>query len=547
MIKYAYFALFFTALHAAEIEDTLSQAEKMPVLKAVVLTDKVSDKISSNESGFVAKAVDIPNGIKQLKNQLSDSFIGKPLTDELISDLQKELMIYFKDQGTPFTAVCIPDQKVQNGILQVQINESQIDEIICSNNNWFSNRCITRKAQLKKGDRLCCEKIMNDLAWLDRNPFIHAEAVFSPGKDPYTTNVELKVNDRCPFEVFIGADNTGTDYTGNARIFAGATWGNAFNRGDILSYQFSTTNKYSKYYAHFGQYIAFLPWKNSLNLYGGYSRTCPDITDFTSQGVYTQVSARYTIPLMPLYKPPFHEFAFGVDYKNTNNNLNFIGDDTIPVISEKIVNLFQFVGSYTYGNICGCHEISFNAELFWSPGKILDHQSDANYNSLRAGADASYVYGRVALSDIWQLPCCFKAYGLLRGQLASETLLPSEQFGIGGYDTVRGYDEREYNGDDAVVLNLELRSPDLRYCCNTKYFNKHRIFFLTFLDYGYGHQITVIEGQDSSENLISLGLGLRYFMCDKLSFRADYGFKLRDTKLGGSSLGKFHLGGFLTF
>lgn len=538
MIKSLFFTLFISVLYTEIIEP-------IPVLKGVVLTENLLEE-TLNQEGFSAKGIEIPNGLEDLQKTLSSSFIGKPLTEDLICNLQKELSLYYKNQGASFTAILIPDQKVTNGVVQVEVRDSCIDDVTFSSNRWFSRKGLQRKVQLKKGDRLCCEKVMNDLAWLNRNPFICAQAIFCPGKDLYTTNVELKINDRIPFEVFVGADNTGTDFTGNARFFAGATWGNTFNRGDILSYQFSTTTDVNLFYAHFGQYLIFLPWKHSLNMYGGYSRTCPDIENFMSEGFFSQLSCRYTIPIKPLYKPPFHEFAVGVDYKNTNNNLNFIGDDNIPVISKKNINLLQFVGSYTLGFVRPCHEFSFNLELFWSPGQLLDHQSDSNFESLRAGAKANYVYGRALFSDIFALPRCFEGYVLFRGQVASIALLPSEQFGIGGYDTVRGYDEREFNGDDAFVMNLELRTPNFHFSGH-RFFNKHRLFFLTFLDYGIGYDITKIEGQPSTENLLSIGLGARYFLCDRLSFRVDYGFKLLDTNLGGSSLGKFHLGGFITF
>lgn len=47
-------------------------------------------------------------------------------------------------------------------------------------------------------------------------------------------------------------------------------------------------------------------------------------------------------------------------------------------------------------------------------------------------------------------------------QLTNKALLPIEQFGIGGLDTVRGYRQNLYIGDSGVVGTLELRLPLLR-------------------------------------------------------------------------------------
>jgi len=38
-------------------------------------------------------------------------------------------------------------------------------------------------------------------------------------------------------------------------------------------------------------------------------------------------------------------------------------------------------------------------------------------------------------------------------------LISGEQFGLGGADSVRGFEEREISGDDGIQLNLETHSP----------------------------------------------------------------------------------------
>src|SRR5262249_40509221 len=47
----------------------------------------------------------------------------------------------------------------------------------------------------------------------------------------------------------------------------------------------------------------------------------------------------------------------------------------------------------------------------------------------------------------------------LTGQTSDTNLIPSEQLGAGGDDTVRGYDERAANGSVGFLASQELRSP----------------------------------------------------------------------------------------
>ena len=49
----------------------------------------------------------------------------------------------------------------------------------------------------------------------------------------------------------------------------------------------------------------------------------------------------------------------------------------------------------------------------------------------------------------------------LQLQATPDPLIPNEEFGAGGLDTVRGYLESETLGDNAAALQLELRSPSL--------------------------------------------------------------------------------------
>ena len=76
-----------------------------------------------------------------------------------------------------------------------------------------------------------------------------------------------------------------------------------------------------------------------------------------------------------------------------------------------------------------------------------------------AGASASYICDNVQVTRVTRLPYDLNWIVRLSGQLASTELLPSEQLGTGGTDSVRGYDPRVINGSQGVLASTELRSP----------------------------------------------------------------------------------------
>ena len=104
-------------------------------------------------------------------------------------------------------------------------------------------------------------------------------------------------------------------------------------------------------------------------------------------------------------------------------------------------------------------------------------------------------------------------------------LLPSEEMGFGGMETVRGYDERFVNGDRGFVINSEIHTPQIAL---GNWFGSSvpdTLEGLVFCDYGSAGVIEPASGPDHFE-LASVGVGLRYRMSRYIDLRMDYGFQL---------------------
>ena len=102
---------------------------------------------------------------------------------------------------------------------------------------------------------------------------------------------------------------------------------------------------------------------------------------------------------------------------------------------------------------------TFGLQGYFSPGGVTDLKSDAAFDDARKLAEAQYAYARFNLERATRLPADFS--WIVRGivQVATGNLLASEQLGMGGYATARGYEEREGNGDQGWFVSNELRSP----------------------------------------------------------------------------------------
>src|SRR5262249_18545511 len=176
--------------------------------------------------------------------------------------------------------------------------------------------------------------------------------------------------------------------------------------------------------------------------------------------------------------------------------------------------------------------------------------NDKDFNGLRQDAKAQYFYARLTAERVTRLPWDFS--WILRGwgQVSTERLLPSEELALGGYSTVRGYDERVILGDNGWIINNEIRTPPLLL---GNLFNlpngRDEIQFLAFFDAGRETVIDSLPGADITNpdrTLCSTGLGFRYTMSRNLALRLDYGFPLTEKSLNQHP-NRTHVGVMLSF
>jgi hemolysin activation/secretion protein len=540
-------AALLTLVPFSAFPEELSQEQEAPnhTIKGILLVSElVTTEFEEDIEGVKVLDLSIPGDPKKLGKALEEIAIGKPISEERLTLLKHEIIRFYRNHDHPLVVVHIPEQDITDGVIQIVVLEGKLGKIRCKGNRWFNNKILHSYLDIEPGEAVTNDTLLTDVAWMNRNPFRRTDVVFTPGEEFGTTDIELVTKDRFPFRVYGGGDNTGNDATGNERWFAGFNWGNAFGCDHQLNFQYTTSSDFHNFQSYTANYYWPLPWRHIILLFGGFATVHPDLSCkdkefgiFKSHGHSGQASFRYQIPLGKLYRPKIQEIQAGFDFKNTNNNLEFIGDDAIPIIT-KTVNIGQFAFGYNWGKETNHHKFSLALESYWSPGKIFPNQSNADFENLRPGAKNRYIYGKATLGDVYRFPINFCLALLLRGQLSSQNLLPSEQFGIGGYNTVRGYDEREVNVDNAFVGNLEVHSFPFHLFKSWG----DELLFIGFLDYGVGGNHKTLPDEKNSEFLLGVGPGIRYTINPYLSLRVDWGFPLHKLNFDNNRMSKVHFG-----
>jgi hemolysin activation/secretion protein len=353
--------------------------------------------------------------------------------------------------------------------------------------------------------------------------------LYTAGAQAGMTDVILTVEDRPPYQVYVGTENNGMVGTERNRIVSGFSVGKLFGLDHIINFQYTGAYDYQRFSACSGQYMMLLPWGHMINIYGGYSALHANIvTPHNSNvGKSIQSSFRYTIPCHQ--EPGFMgEVSLGFDFKSTNNTLAFT---SAFANYSSIVNVSQLVAEYRLWREWPTRRVEITTQAYWSPGEILPHESNSDYNALRPGAVNKWIYGRTTFRYLERLPMGFTFSFWARGQYSSQNLLPSEQMGIGGYSTVRGYDENQLTMDRAFIANVEFRTPAIPVIAMIrKYPVKDGLQFLVFADYGMGNNHNAIGTKNIlyRDYLLGVGPGVRYTLDPYVSARLDWGIRLHN-------------------
>ena len=557
-----------SAEEAAKV--SLDDAVIAPQLKGLVIAGSTNGFNSDGLEGITGLKVRGPDFLKKESfKKVVAPFLGRPVSNTRIRQLQRDIIFYCREQDHPIIDAWYPPQEVKDGILQMVVFVGKLGKVSVDNpgKKWFSDEFVQRNVRLQPGEPVRESKLLEDVNWLNRNPFFRDVNVNFKQGELGATDLDLKVQDRFPLRVYGGVDDTGNLIVGDYRVFGGFNWGNAFGLDHQLNYQYTRDIDFKFFQAHSASYIVPLPWRHAITLFGSYSDLHADLASLgfaplEQDGTSYQASIRYTVPL-PKIKRFNHELSAGFDYKGSDFRVQF---DRKPVFNTP-TEIGQAVLAYRALLPDGLGSTSFGAEGYYSPGGMFPDNTDANFTRTRPGASADYIYGRFDVERGTKLPFtsdwkrkaldeCFA--WVVRGtlQISDGNLLPSEQLGIGGYSTVRGYDERLGNGDEGWVINNEIRTPayrlgnllGLQTILATN--SVSTLQFLGFFDYGAVQLVDPTPGFDPHVNLVSVGAGLRMNVARNFALRFDYGFQLTEKELSqqiGRDTSRGHFSAVLSF
>jgi hemolysin activation/secretion protein len=149
----------------------------------------------------------------------------------------------------------------------------------------------------------------------------------------------------------------------------------------------------------------------------------------------------------------------------------------------------------------------------------------AGFDAKRYQASGSFIYLRGELARTDEGPFGIQFFEKVQGQFTGDPLIGSEQFAVGGIDSVRGYLEAQAVGDFGLGAQLEVRSPSLGKLLGAGWVTDWRFF--TFVDAARAGLREPLPEQVHAFPLWSLGGGTRFSLFEHLAGALEVGVPMR--------------------
>ncbi len=422
-------------------------------------------------------------------------FRGRNKSADDVEKARAALEKAYHDKGYQTVSVSVPQQNAQAKVITLKVVELKVGRLRVKNARYFDLDKIKDKAgSLQEGTVPNFNDVTKDIVALNQWPDRRVTPALRAGRLNSTVHYDnlWQLGHSLSFSYQVAPQRPG-----DAEVFSGSYLARVPNV-DWLS-------------------VLFYAVKSSSNVatIGG--------TNVIGPGEIFGGRAVMTLPTRDNF---FHTLSVGLDYKHFDQTVK-LGTDGF----SSPVTYYPVVASYSATFQNEKFTTQLNAAVTYNLRPLSDDA--AAFDNKRFFASPSFAHLNVDLSHTQELPEGFQLYGKVQGQIADGPLVSSEQFSAGGLDTVRGYLESETLGDDGVVGNIELRSPNVGDWLQKRMkdetgqgaprfntFNDWRFF--AFSDAGRATVLHPLSQQQSQFDLWSYGVGTRFKVFDHVNGMVAY-------------------------
>lgn len=452
-------------------------------------------------------------------------YLGPGKTPQDIEKARAAVEAKYHDRGYQTVSVAVRHQDVANRYVAITVTELKIGDVRVKGSRYHDLETVKgRLHSVQKGKLAEFGALTKESIALNQWPDRRVTPALRAGVTPGTVDLDLNVEDKLPLHASVELNNRQSPNTTALRLNGTVHYDNLWQRGHSLTFTYQTAPERRKDMEAFsGSYLARIPDSEwiSLLFYGVISRSDVALLgdmNVVGPGEIAGVRAVMTLPSKQNF---FHTLSAGIDYKNFGQILS----DASGSFSSPIT---YYPTVLSYGAVWRPEKslTQINATLTYG---LRGFGSDSwlEWDTKRYGATPNFFVLSGDISETYDLPEGFQLFAKVGGQMGDQPLVSSEQFSLGGLQTVRGYLESTTLGDSGAAGTFEIRSPDIGKLLQTeleksgdapkdpKIFNEWRLF--GFVDGGYVMIHEPLPETSPSTKLWSFGAGTTFKALDHLN------------------------------
>jgi len=460
---------------------------------------------------------------------------ARGFTLSMFETLTRSISRFYRQRGFFLARAYIPEQKVNDGVVTINIVEGFLDQVIFLGNQRYSDDQLNDLFDDLIGEPVFLEDIERAIFIANDFPGLGANALFGPGLKPGSAAIQLNTTED-PSAGFLSWDNYGSIYTGEQRLWGNYRVNNLFGQADLVNTNLLyTLDPQNSLYVDVSYQQPVL--NNNFLAGGGYSFNTFDVggnlEDLNINGESSILNGYMTY----IYRRKRTErmsATLDLSLKSAESRVVDTVDslDKLTVLSAQA--LYQgtsWSGAGAYQQLSATLSLGLDEFLgaMDSDGDGLSGRTGGSGN--RAGGDFSkinidYLY----LRRIAALQSLLFKFSL---QKSSDLLTSLEQFALGGPDTVRAYPVAEALMDNVWLVSAEWRadaSPDIP----QKFFNG--LQYLVFFDYATGSLNDPLNNDIESVTLSGIGVGVELAPYKKFPMKMQLAYATGDEPSDNQSL-----------
>ena len=479
--------------------------QKKPVIIPETETEGQNIEIPVEKIEFTGGTIFTPQELEQLAKPLE----GKKVKISQLKKLAQTITNKYLQQGYITSRAIVPQQEILNGVVEIKLIEGSIAEIQIEGNNRLRESYLRDRLELGTDSPIRVDNLEGQLQLLRSNQAIkNIEANIQPAPGEGESALAVKIDEASPWVYGAEINNYGTVATGAEKLGISLGSRNLTGNSDSLIFGFTQAlNANSQSYS--GSYSIPLNAKDgTLQLRTSINRNeiiGEDFEDLNLEGDSELYEVSFRQPLTRTLQKEF-AVSLGFSYQESRDFFN-----GVALNRTNRTSVIKFGQDYTKRDVKGVW-------AFRSQFNLGFDGSDENEDVLIAGNDFPDDVFISWLGQTQRLQRINPDNLLIIQadvQLTPNTLSPSEQFVIGGAQSVRGYRQNARLGENGFRLSVEDRITVLK---NAE--AQPLLQVAPFADLG-------VVGGDSTDDvdnnfLAGIGVGLISEPIPGLSLRLDY-------------------------